>query len=168
MLPAATRANVGIYGSGQAYEALLLRLRASPLAEARTYADLMLTELRKVIPAFLQRVDLPDRGGRWSDYLARTRETVENMAGELFGEIPPEPQPEVTLADFDPDGEIKVVAAALYSSTRLPDAQLLERARSMSSEQRLEVLRAYCGERANRRHRPGRDRKGRCPESAPQ
>jgi thymidylate synthase ThyX len=156
LLPAATRANVGIYGSGQAYEALLLRLRASPLAEARTYADLMLTELRKVIPAFLQRVDLPDRGGRWSDYLARTRETVENMAGELFGEIPPEPQPEVTLADFDPDGEIKVVAAALYSSTRLPDAQLLERARSMSSEQRLEVLRAYCGERANRRHRPGR------------
>ena len=30
MLPAATQSNVGIYGSGQAYEALLLRMRAHP------------------------------------------------------------------------------------------------------------------------------------------
>ncbi len=29
--------NVGIYGSGQAYEALLLRMRAHPLPEARQY-----------------------------------------------------------------------------------------------------------------------------------
>ena len=33
MLPAATQSNVGIYGTGQAYEALLLRMRAHPLAE---------------------------------------------------------------------------------------------------------------------------------------
>ena len=31
LLPAATLANVGIYGTGQAYEALLLRMRAHPL-----------------------------------------------------------------------------------------------------------------------------------------
>ena len=30
----------------------------------------MLAELRKVIPAFLRRVDDPDRGGAWSAYLA--------------------------------------------------------------------------------------------------
>ena len=30
----------------------------------------MLAELRKVIPAFLVRVDQPERGGRWTDYLA--------------------------------------------------------------------------------------------------
>ena len=30
MLPAATQSNVGIYGTGQAYEALLLRMRAHP------------------------------------------------------------------------------------------------------------------------------------------
>ena len=37
-----------------------------PLPEARLYAELMLTELRKVIPSFLQRVDLAERGGEWS------------------------------------------------------------------------------------------------------
>ena len=30
---------------------------------------MMLDELRKVIPSFLQRVDRPDRGGDWSAYL---------------------------------------------------------------------------------------------------
>ncbi len=64
LLPAASLSNVGIYGSGQGYEALLLRMRAHPLPEARSYADLMLTELRKVIPSFLKRVDATDRGWR--------------------------------------------------------------------------------------------------------
>ena len=73
MLPAASLSNVGIYGSGQAFEALLLRMRAHPLPEARDYGELMLHELRKVIPSFLRRVDLAERGGRWSDYLATTR-----------------------------------------------------------------------------------------------
>ena len=35
MLPAASLSNVGIYGTGQAFEALLLRMRAHPLPEAR-------------------------------------------------------------------------------------------------------------------------------------
>src|SRR6266498_2690488 len=63
LLPAATTSNLGVFASGQAYEALLLRLRAHPLPEARSYADLILAELRKVIPTFLTRVDRPDRGG---------------------------------------------------------------------------------------------------------
>src|SRR5206468_3545053 len=63
LLPAATTSNVGIYGTGQGYEQLLLRMRAHPLREVRVYADLMLVELRKVIPAFLKRVDVAARGG---------------------------------------------------------------------------------------------------------
>ena len=35
ILPAASLSNVGIYGTGQGYEQLLLRLRAHPLPEAR-------------------------------------------------------------------------------------------------------------------------------------
>jgi thymidylate synthase ThyX len=156
LLPAATQSNLGMYGTGQAYEALLLRLRAHPLAEAREYADLMLTELRKVIPAFLSRVDQPDRGGRWSRYLADTREAVARLAAELTAGVEAQPRDEVTLTDFDRDGEIKVVAAALYSSIDLPDDQLLALARRMTADERLRVLRTYAGPRGNRRHKPGR------------
>ena len=156
LLPAATRSNVGLYGSGQAYEALLLRMRANPLSEAREVAELMLPELRKIIPAFLVRVDRPDRGVRWSQYLAETRAETERLTRELVGEMEPSPRSEVTLTDFDPDGEVKVVAAALYAGSQLPESQLLEVARSMATDERIRVLRAYAGERLNRRHRPGR------------
>ncbi len=155
MLPAATQSNVGIYGTGQAFEALLLRMRASPLLEARACADLMLTELRKIVPAFLTRVDQPERGGRWSEYFAASRDGMEALAARLTA-VEPEPREEVTLTDFDPDGEIKIVAAALYASSELPDEQLMQIARRLPPDDRAAVLRAYVGARTNRRHRPGR------------
>ena len=62
----------------------------------------------------------------------------------------------MTLTDFDPEGEVKVVAAALYAVTDLPDEQLLAAARRMTAEERARVLRAYVGDRSNRRHKPGR------------
>jgi thymidylate synthase ThyX len=156
LLPAATQANVGIFATGQAYEALLLRMRAHPLAEVRQYATWMLAELRKVIPAFLRRVDQAERGVRSSRYLEETREATAAVTRELLAGVEPEPRPEVALTDFDPDGEVKVVAAALYASSRLPDDQLQRLARGMGVEDRLRVLRAYVGQRENRRHKPGR------------
>ena len=63
LLPAAALSNVGIYGSGQSYEHLLLHMRGHPLPEVRAYAELILEELRKVIPSFLSRLDRPERGG---------------------------------------------------------------------------------------------------------
>jgi thymidylate synthase ThyX len=156
MLPAATQSNLGIYGTGQAYEALLLRMFASPLSEARHCAAQLLTELRKVIPAFFVRVDQPDRGGRWCEYLAETRAMTQATAAELLKGESPEARPEVTLSDFDPDGETKIVAAALYAVSDLPDDQLLRIASAMTADERARVLRAYIGNRTNRRHRPGR------------
>ena len=167
MLPAATTSNVGIYGTGQAYEQLLLRMRAHPLREVRDCADLMLIELRRVIPAFLKRVDVPERGGIWSTYLEETRRETRDAARRL---LPPEPArgageleraggavpEEVTLSDHDPEGEAKVVAAALYAVSSRPDAELLAIARRMTAEERSAVLAAYVGKRLNRRHRPGR------------
>ncbi len=163
MLPAATTSNVGIYGTGQAYEQLLLRMRAHPLQEARAYADLMLAELRKVIPAFLKRVDVPERGGVWSAYFEETRKETREVAGRLLNadsaakKVPSiAPENEVTLTDFDPDGEVKVVAAALYAVSSRPDAELLAVARAMTPDERNAVMAAYVGKRLNRRHRPGR------------
>ena len=156
LLPAATRSNTGIYATGQSYEQLLLRLRAHPLQEMREYADLMLVELRKVIPAFLKRVDLEDRGVAWSEYLADTRERTREVTAKVLAGTQPEPRDEVTLVEWEPDGEVKVVAAALYASSDLPDDQLLDIARSMSPAEREAVLTAYVGDRANRRHKPGR------------
>ena len=157
VLPAASLSNVGIYGTGQAYESLLVRMRAHPLPEARTYAEMMLVELRKVVPSFLKRVDLPDRGEEVGRYATDVRERLEDLAEEYF---PPEEavagSPVVDLTDWDPDAEVKLVAAALYPVTNRSDREVDARVRAMSIEERLAILRAFVGDRGNRRHRPGR------------
>ncbi len=99
--------------------------------KSQMYAQLMLDELRKVIPSFLVRVDRPERGGAWSEYLAATRDDTHAIVQRLFGDERPEPTNEVSLLDWDPDGEDKVLAAICYSHTRLPEAQLLERVRML-------------------------------------
>ena len=145
VLPAATLSNVGIYGTGQAFEALLLRMRSHPLPEARSYAALMLTELRKVIPSFLTRVDRPDRGVEWSAYLAETRAATEELVERMFRDDAVEPRPAVVLTDFDPDGEDKVLAAICYPHTGLADDQLLSRVRRLGTDERVALLRGVRG-----------------------
>lgn len=154
LLPAATRSSVGVFASGQAYEMMLLRMRAHPLAEVRHYADLILAELRKVIPSFMRRVDVPDRGGAWSEYLERTAARMNELAARI--PVTAEPRSEVTLVEWDPDAELKVAAAALYPYSDLPDDQLLELVSDMAESQRADLIRAYVGDRTNRRHKPGR------------
>ncbi len=158
LLPAATTANVGIFGSAQGFEALLLRLQEHPLEEARTAGERILDELRGVIPVFMRRVDREDRGRAWSHYLQQTsdataRETVR-VVGGARSEV--EVGPHVRLTDFDQEGELKVLAAAMFAHATLGDAELLELARGVPQDERARMLRTYVGDRTNRRHKPGR------------
>jgi thymidylate synthase ThyX len=155
VLPAATSSNVGVFASGQAWEMALVRMRAHPLAEVRHCADAMLVELRRVIPSFLRRVDVPDRGEAWTAYLADVRDRLDDIAAGL-SDPDLEPGPSVALVGWDEDAETKVAAAALYPGSTLPDQYLLETVAAMTQAERAAVLAAAVGERANRRHKPGR------------
>ena len=162
VLPAAATSNLGIYASGQAYEALLIRMRAHPLPEARLYAEMMLTELRKVIPSWVKRVDVADRGVAHSEYLESTNDTMRKLASSLFegSAAVADPvvggDPDVVLVDWDRDAEVKLIAAMLYPYTSLPEHVVLDRVARMNDEDRMQVVRSYVGERTNRRHKPGR------------
>ena len=156
LLPAAAVSNVGIYGTGQAYEALLLRMRSHALPEARYYADLMLTELRKVIPSFLERVDREDRGVVWSDYFESTREETAELVEVLFpeGTLPTQPRwcgSSISTRCRDQDGRVDDVS--VLAPARRSDRAARRRDGSRGSAR---VVRAYVGERQNRRHKPGR------------
>ena len=62
----------------------------------------------------------------------------------------------MTLVDFDPDAEDKLLAAICYPHSHLPEQQLLDRVARLGAAERLALVRAYVGERENRRHKPGR------------
>ncbi|GMQ93496.1 MAG: FAD-dependent thymidylate synthase [Acidimicrobiia bacterium] len=154
LLPAATMSNVGIFASGQAYEALLLRMAAHPLDEVRWYGDQMLRELRTVIPAFMKRVDIPDRGGVWTRYFTDIEASMAQQAA-LVGDKPDE-GPRVELVEWDPEGERKVAASALYPYVNMRDRDLRAEVAAMSESQIDDIFTAYVGNRTNRRHKPGR------------
>ncbi|NNN18796.1 MAG: thymidylate synthase [Acidimicrobiaceae bacterium] len=160
ILPASAVSNVGIFASAQAYEALILRMRASNIAEAREYAELIKTELDKVIPAFLTRVDRPDRGGVWVDYLALRSRALSGLSFSVsktpdtdshdFDDV------NVKLVRFDPDGEKRIAAAVIFGQSQLSMPAAMDVADSLTDSDLATLIRQYFGERQNRRHKPGR------------
>jgi thymidylate synthase ThyX len=158
LLPASALSNLGIYASGQAYESLLLRMRAHPLPEVREYAQMMYDELVKVIPSFLKRLDVPERGLAWTKYLAdtrgATRALLESM--ETNDEATSDGEESVRLVGYDPEGETRVLEAVVFANSTGSHDDAQRRVGDMSIEDRRAVLQTYVGARGNRRHRPGR------------
>lgn len=155
LLPASTLSNVGIFASGQSYETTLIRMQASPLMEVRCYGQMMLEELRKVIPSFLTRVDKPNRGGEWSRYFEENAARLQEEESSLGVSASPQPW-SVKLIDFDPEAEAKIVTAALFAYSEGQNSDIADSVSTMSAEDRVRILTAAVGDRRNRRHIPGR------------
>jgi thymidylate synthase ThyX len=156
LLPASTLSHVGIFASGQAYEQMLLRMLASPLPEARAFASQILEELKKVMPSFVARVERPDRGGEWVSYLEQRRDAAERWVARLgLDSRVPDDMPSVELIEVE-GGEEELLAASLFESASVPEREVLDRVRSLPPDERGDVIAELAGERANRRHRPGR------------
>jgi thymidylate synthase ThyX len=156
LLPAASLSHVGIFASGQAYEQLVMRLLASPLPEAREAGGLALRELRKVIPAFLKRVDMPDRGGKWIEYIEQLRVRTAEAAGR-FGLVDDRPEEPAAVRLVRADGsEEDLLAACLFEVSDAPEEELRAVAARLDPAARAHLIADMAGTRANRRHKPGR------------
>jgi thymidylate synthase ThyX len=157
LLPAASLSHMGIYASGQTYEQLVFRLFASPLPEARHYGEMILSELRRVIPSFLARIDRPDRGDLWVDYVkerSRAGSACARRLGLLDADNGPA-GPSVRLVDVSGE-ESDVIASLLFEAGAAPESAARAAAEKLSEAERAEVLRELAGFRRNRRNRPGR------------
>jgi thymidylate synthase ThyX len=156
LLPAATLSHVGIFASGQAYEQMLLRLMASPLPEAREFGSMILTELQKVMPSFVARVERPDRGGEWVSYLEARRQATERWVGRLgLDRRAPDDAPAVELIHVD-GSEEDLLASCLFESAQVSETEIRARLDILDADERAQLLADLVGERRNRRHRPGR------------
>jgi thymidylate synthase ThyX len=155
VLPAGTVSNVGVFASPQAYEQLVLRLRAHPLPEARAYAEMLNVQLQGAIPEFLTRLDRAERGGVWVEYLRDTAQALEREASSLSPEREWGPEG-VTLVDWNHDGENRILAAALFPHSHASEERLLAAVRPLTQARREALFTAAVGGRRNRRHRPGR------------
>jgi len=159
LLPAASLSHMGIYATGQTYEQLILHLLAHPLPEARRYGAMILRECQAVIPSFVTRVPIPDRGGEWISYLERRARTGEHWAARLGlhdpDSDPDHPGPSVKLLRVDGD-EDDLLAALLFESTAAPEEAVRLEVARLEDGERAQLVADLLGARANRRHRPGR------------
>jgi thymidylate synthase ThyX len=157
LLPAASLSHVGIYASGQAYESLVMHLLAHPLPEANRYGRMMLGELKKVIPSFMSRIERPDRGGRWiqflSERLARAEQVNERLG--LRYRADDDRGPQVRLLAHE-GTETDLLAAMLFEQSTLSEQEIRGVVGGLDAQKRARLIAELVGERPNRRHKPNR------------
>lgn len=156
VLPVSTKLTVGIFGSAQAIESLILHLLSEPLLEAQDTGQKILEEARKVMPAFLERADKPDRGGATTAYRASTRDSVKARSNKVLAKTSKETQTAIKLLDYWPKNELDITPHLLFATSKLSTDEISAHVKKMSVGQKKQILNEYIGLRLNRRHRPGR------------
>src|SRR5215210_1487191 len=135
LLPAASLSHVGVYASGQALEGLKL-----------------------VVPSFLARVERPERGGRWIAYLEERERTADRLAARLGlteARAGQAAAPAVRLLGVR-GTEADLLAGLLFESAAVSEEEVRATVATLDPHERAELIAELCGERENRRHRPGR------------
>ena len=157
LLPAASLSHMGIFASGQTYEQLVLHLLADPLPEARDCGAQILEAVKAVMPSFVSRVERPERGGAWIDYLRRREQTAARSVARLGLDraAADTERPSVRLLHVEGDEE-RLLAALLFEAAGRSETDLLQAIRALDNGTRAAMLTDLVGDRANRRHRPGR------------
>jgi thymidylate synthase ThyX len=153
LLPAGHLTNVGLFGNGRAYEYLLIKMAASQLAEVRELGYQLGRELALVIPAFTRRAG-SERGRDHSAYLRNREQTVSVLVPPPSGREPHAAP--VTILDYEPEAETKVLASLLYPHADQPLIELRRYVDNLDLAGRLELLHAHLDGRQGRHRKPGR------------
>lgn len=156
VLPTSTKSTVGIFGSAQAIDNLIMHLLSENLNEARIAGKNILDQARKVIPAFLERTDKPDRGGAAVAYRANTRSQMEKLVNKYLQPNSADFSDEVKLVDYWPKDELDLVPHLLFNESDLSTGEITKSVKKLSRQQKEQILKTYMGKRLNRRHRPAR------------
>jgi thymidylate synthase ThyX len=158
LLPASAYTNMGVFGNGRFFEALLQKMNCQNLVEMQEVGKKAYTELSKVIPSFIRRADPAHK--HHQPFAA----FLESMQGELRAladrHAPPLTEQAnrsgVKLIHSDPDAVAKVAGALLFSYGKGSLSALQEHCRSLPEEEIARILDAACTARENRRHKSPR------------
>lgn len=159
LLPASTLTNIGITGNGRAFEYLLSKSFASNLYEINQIGNELFNELNLILPSFVNRAK-NEYGKSLQNYIKNTKKSIHTLAVEHLKKIDLDKHLEnVELIEFENNtlAEINVAAAILYEHASGQSLKgIRDYIKSISSEERSQIIRSYTALRENRRHRPGR------------
>ncbi|HUY53308.1 MAG TPA: FAD-dependent thymidylate synthase [Candidatus Dormibacteraeota bacterium] len=156
VLPVAAKSTVGVYGSAQAIESLIMRLMSDDLYEAKSIGKKILNNMRQIAPVFYERADDPIRGGANIAYRVDTNIAIEKLSKSKIKASFSSDLAPVTLIDYYPRNEIDLIPYMLYEHSDLSLAELKKQVSSWSYKDKNDLFDQYIGNRLNRRHKPGR------------
>ncbi len=160
LLPAATLGQVAFRGNAQAFEYLINRTAKHSQGELRWLSGELKRELDKEIPSLLLRLG-DEKSQAYQEYLTNRYRT----AHETIAKVEPEwhekllvrgTKPDVKLVEYDPDGEIKMLAGIIFKDTHADWETSYEMAKKLTTGEKKELFSAYLSGRTARWHKVGR------------
>jgi len=150
ILPASTKANMGLVGNGRFYSGLITKLLSQELDEGWLLAENIRKALDTQIPTFIRRASK-------NDYFAENQSRIREFSIALFKDIPIQKVPEVVLIeDQVEDYTINLLANSIFPYVQHSTMQIRNIVRSLPEEKRNEILSTAIGERRTKRDRPPR------------
>ena len=150
ILPASTKANMGLVGNGRFFSGLITKLLSQELDEGWLLAKDIRKALETQIPTFIRRASK-------NDYLADNQFAIREFSIDLFKDIPIQTVPEVVLIeDRVEDYTINLLANIIFPYVQHSTIQIRNIVRSLPEEQRNEILSRVIGNRKTKRDRPPR------------
>jgi len=141
LLPFSTITNLGLSGNGRAYEYLVNRMANHPLGEMRYWAFKIASEVHKVTPSFIRRLESPS-GRQIQEYKREIKELRNEFSNQLF-----EKQHQhrkvigARLLEYTMGGEESVLSAYIFTGNNSPSLhEVKEKVRSMSDDEKTEIF----------------------------
>lgn len=157
LLPAGTLTNMGVYGNGRFYEALIHKMHCNNLAEQQDIAKKMHEELTKVIPSFIRRSDPHHHTHQsFAQFFEAMQAEIKVVTRENTKFPDRTHEPGVRLLSYDPDAVIKVAAATLFAHSDKGLDDLYTYCKRLPDEEIARILDANCSARESRRHKSPR------------
>jgi thymidylate synthase ThyX len=157
LLPAGTLTNMGIYGNGRFFETLIHKVHTNNLAEMEEIGKSLHGELGKVIPSFVRRSDIHHRTHQnYTEFHEAMETEIRAVTKQHTRFEERSTQPGVSLIDSDPDAIIKVVSALLFERGDKGLAEIRNYCRTLSADERDNILEVASNSRENRRHKSPR------------
>lgn len=139
LLPAAALANVGMTANGRVLENAIRKWRSHGLAEVREIGETIREVARGEIPTLVKYAEPVE-------YLQETDRALTRLAGQSSAKVETQPGADwCRLVDYDPQGEARVLASALYRFGNMPFSEALGQVQSLGVESLADALLARLG-----------------------
>ena len=150
ILPASTKANMGLVGNGRFYSGLISKLLSQELDEGWLLAGNIREALGTQIPTFIRRADK-------NEYLVENQKKIRELSVALFKDVQIEMVPEVVLIeDRIEDYTINLLANIIFPYVQHSTMQIRNVVRALPEKKQNKILSTVLGERKSKRDRPPR------------